>query len=97
MTIVRVFGNTHLNTACVGKITVDHKFPEPSRITTTTVFDVTGQHALLTAQTTVQTGAQSSSELCAVERDNFVHAEIIASIKEGRDAREWSDDMSKYK
>jgi hypothetical protein len=51
----------------------------------TTVYDLTGQHVLLRAETTVATPA-SENDPDAVARDNHTHAEIIAALTSGCDA-----------
>lgn len=90
MGLIRVWGNTYLNTDCVGKVEVDVKFLEQCRTTTTTVYNTTGQYVLLNAVSAVATDA-SASDPCIFERDNFFHDEIIKSIQEKRDAAKWLD------
>lgn len=86
MALVKVFGNTYLNPASVGKVELVPMFNDGStRTNTTTVFDTTGQNVLLKAETTVPTPAPKHDQN-AVERDNHYHSEIIKSLHEGRDA-----------
>lgn len=92
MTMVRVFDNTYLNPSCVGKVEYKMTFGDDKRTSTTTVYDMTGQHALLTAKTEVPTSISARErDPNAVSRDNHVHQEIVAALREGRDARQWSE------
>ena len=84
---VRVFGNTYLNPDAVGKFEMDVSFTDERRTTVTRVFDLTGQHILLEATTTVATGAGlNETGLQAVRRDNEVHRQIRTALCERRDA-----------
>jgi hypothetical protein len=88
MALIRVWDNTYLNTECVGKVAFDSVFPQRLRISTTTVFDVTGQHILLKAVSEASIdGSPNDPHMFA--RDNFVHSEILASIRGRRDAKKW--------
>jgi len=88
MTLVKVFNNVFLNPSCVGKIEFDVTRTDNTRISTTTVYDVTGQHTLLTARTDISISI-FPNDLDTVLRDDFVHREIVAALREGRDARQW--------
>jgi hypothetical protein len=90
MSLVRVFGNVHLNPACVGKLDRDAMWHGDERKTVTTVYDVTGQHVLLKAETSVLASG-SDVDPDRVKRDNFVHREIVMSLNEQRDACSWED------
>lgn len=88
--LVRVFGNTSLNPDAVGKLVLDVDMSDSARTNTTKVYDLTGQHELLRATTTVQTGPDAfARDPYAVDRDNLIHAEIRKSLHERRDALEW--------
>ncbi len=88
MALVRVWSNTYLNTDCVGKVELQPTFNDESRTNTTTVYDLTSQNILLTAVSTVAIGS-SVIDKDQVARDNFIHSEIVVSIQEKKDAREW--------
>jgi hypothetical protein len=90
MTLVRVFGNVYLNPSCVGKVEFNMRFEDGKRTSTTTIYDVTGQHSLLVAETDVSTPAPASDPN-AVRRDNHVHQEIVAALRGRRDAKQWSE------
>ena len=90
MALVRVSGNVHLNTACVGKTDHNRVFTDTSRTSTTTVFDVTGQHKLFEYVSTVNT-ERDNPDKDAVKRDNHAHEEIVAAIREVRDANPFPD------
>jgi hypothetical protein len=94
MPLIKVCGDTYLNTDCVGKLDICVKFPNRSRTTTTTVYDTTGQHILLSAVTEVPTDS-SPNDPHAIVRDNFHHAEILKSIRENRDADKWVEPVLK--
>jgi len=84
---VRVFGHTYLNPDVVGKFETDVSFQDQKRTTVTRVFDLTGQHILLEAATTVTTGPElSEAGLQAVRHDNEVHVQIRTALCERRDA-----------
>ena len=87
MTIVRVFGHTYVNPANVGKVTFEVSFPETVRKNVTTLFDLHGG-IICSLETTVVipsiTGDQGP-----IKKDNFLHEETIAAIREGRDARQY--------
>lgn len=84
---VRVFGDTFLNPDAVGKFEMKVSFDNNVRTTVTRVFDLTGQHTLLEAETRVTTGPNmSESQLSAVRRDNEAHKEIRLALCERRDA-----------
>jgi len=86
---IRVFGNTYLNPDAVGKFEMDISFAEEKRTTVTRVYDLTGQHILLEAATTVTTGPElDESRLQAVRRDNVVHEQIQIALCERRDAKD---------
>ncbi|WP_155837412.1 hypothetical protein [Herminiimonas sp. CN] len=92
MALVRVFGNTYLNPASVGKVEHTPKFNDgASRTNTTTVFDTTGQHILLKVETTVPTPAPQHDPK-AVVRDNHVHSEIINALHEGQHAMPFAEE-----
>ena len=83
MTIVRVFGNTALNTHWVGKVTMDQTFTTTDRTTITKIFDQTGLNVLLEVTISVLT---NGADPHGVRRDNHAHAEIFAALRESRDA-----------
>lgn len=85
MTIFRIFNNTYVNPSNVGRMTFEVLFTDESRISVTTLFDLQGQ--IIDSIETVVTLSTVSDNQAAVKKDNFFHEEIIASIKEGRDAR----------
>jgi len=90
---IRVFGNTYLNPDAVGKFEMDVSFADERRTTTTRVFDLTCQHILLEAKTTVMTGAGlNETGLQAVRRDNEVHRQIRAALCERRDVADVAAD-----
>lgn len=94
MSLVRVFDNVYLNPSAVGKVEFKVAYSENRRTSITTVYDVTGQHTLLTAKTEVSTSLSAyDSDPDAVRRDNHVHHEIVAALNEGRDARQWTTPM----
>lgn len=85
--LIRVFGNTYLNPDAVGKLEMDVSVNDEVRTTVTRVFDMTGQHVLLEAATTVSAGRElSEREMQAVRRDNEVHRRIRVALCERRDA-----------
>lgn len=97
MPIVRVFGNTHINTDAVSKVTLEVNFDGDIRINTTTIFDRYGgdserRSVLEKFETKVDTNLSTSQS--DVARDNHTHAEILAALKEGRDALAYSDGSS---
>ena len=53
--LIKVWGNTYLNPACVGKIEFTQKSDNDKKLrtSTTTVSDLTGQHVLLDATSQV--------------------------------------------
>lgn len=90
MTLLRVFNNVYLNPSCVGKIEFEMDFGDGKQTFTTTVYDVTGQNSLLMAQTEIPSSAPASDPN-AVRRSNFIHQEIVEALREGRDAKQWSE------
>lgn len=95
MNLVRVFGNVFLNPSCVGKIEFKVSFESGARTSTTTAYDVTGQHTLLTAQTVVSTSPSACErDPDGIRRDNHVHQEILAALREERDAKLWGESAS---
>lgn len=89
--LIKVWGNTYLNPACVGKIEFTQKFNDDGdlRTSTTTVFDLTGQHSLLTATSEVSVDF-SNSIPAHIDRDNFQHAQIVQSVLNEKDAERWT-------
>ena len=88
--LVRVFGNTSLNPDAVGKLVLTVDMTESDRTNTTKVYDLTGQHELFSATTTVQATAEAyARDPYAMERDNHLHSEIRRSLHDRRDALEW--------
>lgn len=90
MTLVCVLGNTHLNPHCVGKVTFDVTVKGNLRLSTTTVFDRTGQNVLARFETTISL-ERDNPDKNAIIRDSFIHAEIIRAIKSGEDARKFDE------
>lgn len=88
MPIVKVFANSHVNPAHVGTVTVDVVMDDAvrTRTTRTRIFDATGQNLMLICETTVSTDSSVRGVMRAVKIDNEVHAEILAALREGRDA-----------
>lgn len=90
MALVRVCRDAYVNTDAVGAVEVDQEFDEEAktRSTTTRVLDLTGQNVLMEILTTVSTVIPNSNEN-EVKRDNFIHEEVLAALRESRDARDW--------
>lgn len=90
--VVRVFGNTCLNPDAVGKLEMEVSNENYVRTTTTRVFDLTGQHVLFEAKTTIATDDSAMSrDPLIVKRDNQIHAHIRAALRERRDAATWEE------
>ncbi len=89
--LVKVWGNTYLNPACIGKIEFSQKFDNGKKIrtSTTAVYDLTGQHLLLEAISEVSTECSSSTTDDA-GRDNFRHEQVVQSILNEKDAELWT-------
>lgn len=91
MALVRVYGHTYLNPACVGKVVFTPKFNDgESRTNTTLAYDVTGVE-LLCVETTVPTPAPRNDPH-AVKRDNHAHAEIVKALHEVHDAKDYQEE-----
>ena len=88
--LIKVWGSTYLNPACVGKIEFTQKFDKGKnlRTSTTTAYDLTGQHILLEAISEVSTD-YSSSTTDDAGRDNFRHEQVVQSILNEKDAEPW--------
>ena len=88
--LIKVWGSTYLNPACVGKIEFTQKLDKGKnlRTSTTTAYDLTGQHILLEAISEV-TVDYSSSTPDDVERDRFRHEQVVQSILNEKDAEPW--------
>lgn len=86
MALLRVFGNTYLTPACVGKVEHTPDWGDGKRTFTTTVYDLPCNNVVLVAETTIPVPDPK-----AVERDNFIHSEIIAALHEGRNANAWRE------
>lgn len=92
MAMIRVFGNIHLNPYWAGKVTLKVDFLEGKRENTTTVFDHTGQNELACIKTTISVESDNPDKN-AVERDNFVHDEIIRALNLWEDARTFEESL----
>jgi len=92
MALVKLCVGGYVNTDAVGAVEVDVDMDEATqtRVTTTRVLDGTGQNVLLEIQTSVSSVIPNPSPN-AVMRDNFIHDEVIAAIRDRRDARDWVD------
>lgn len=91
---IHVFGSTYLNPDAVGKFETDVAFADQTRTTVTRVFDLTGQHVLMEASTTVATGPDlTETGLQAVRRDNEVHVQIRTALCNRQDAARMSENL----
>lgn len=92
MALVKLCIGGYVRTEAVGAVQVDVDFDHAAetRTKTTRVMDSTGQNELLTIQTIVST-VTPNSDPNAVKRDNYIHDEIIAALREERDARIWEE------
>lgn len=92
MALVKLCVGGYVNTDAVGAVEVDVQFDEESstRTKTTRVMDRTGLNVLMEVQTTVSS-VTPNHDRNAVIRDNFIHDEVIAAIRECRDAKDWVD------
>lgn len=84
MTIVRVFGQTYINPANVGKVTFEMSMPGEVRKNVTTLFDL-HSGIICSLETTVVIPSYSGDQ-DPIKKDNFLHEKIIAAIRDGRDA-----------
>ncbi|WP_346825064.1 hypothetical protein ACEN2Y_00770 (plasmid) [Ralstonia solanacearum] len=83
-TLVRAYGNQYIDIRHARKVDQQCKVDAGRRFTGTYVYGRDNQDVLLAAETDIHIDDRS-----AVKRDNFVHDEILAAIREGRDARMW--------
>jgi len=92
MGLIKVCDGGYVRTEAVGAVDVDRVLDENSdvRTTTTTIWDLTGQNVLTSIVTQVSTSLPNNYKY-AVRRDNFIHDEAVAAIREERDALEWVD------
>ena len=92
MGLIKVRDGGYVRVESVGAVNVDRVLDENAKIrtTTTTIKDLTGQNVLSSIETEVSTVIPNSYKY-AVMRDNFIHDEVIAAIREKRDALEWVD------
>lgn len=92
MELIKVCDGRYVRVESVGAVDVVRVLDENAKIrtTTTTIMDLTGQNVLSFIETEVSTVIPNSYKY-AVMRDNFIHDEVIAAIREERDAREWVD------
>lgn len=82
--LIRVFGGRFIDANLVRKVDRTVNFDDGHRFTSTYVFGRDEKDVLLAAETDIVLGNPGD-----VQRDNFVHAEIVAAIREGRNARDW--------
>lgn len=90
--LVLVFSNIFLNPDAVGKLELAVENTDYVRKTITRVWDLTGQHLLLEASTSISTDdAAQRRDPLAVARDNIIHEEIRLALHERRDAATWNE------
>lgn len=93
MPLIRVFGNTYVDTSWIGKVEHEATFPKGKRVSVTTIFNHTGKDELAKFTTEIST-EMDNPDKNALKRDNFLHEEVIRAIRLGVDARQFEESTS---
>ena len=95
MKLVRVCGGAYLNAECVGRLEQSSRLADNGRgcLRKTIVFDFAGAVLLeYESEAWLPCFRKHAEDQHAMERENFRHDEIVLAIREGRDARNWTDE-----